>query len=272
MPDSNKEIFNIYKPLGWTPLQALRAFQQQLKKSDPGSILKPMTYAGRLDPAAEGVLLLLSGEQIKNKALILSLNKSYVAKILFGFESDTYDALGLTKTEPRPSIQAEKVQKILQSYIGDKQFTLPGYSSVPVQGKPLFKWAQENKLDQIAIPKRAFKITKAQLIKFESEDSTRVKETIFEMIEAVSGNFRQDQIKSNWSEIFTKIKQPLQIAVVEVDCGSGAYIRSIADQLGKDLDNKAILLSLVRTKIGEYSAKDSISVLPQQYADSSPNL
>ena len=65
---------SIYKNLGETPLQALERFRAKMVKNGMAdSAIKsawqkaPMTYAGRLDPLAEGELLILIGDECKNK-------------------------------------------------------------------------------------------------------------------------------------------------------------------------------------------------------------
>ena len=103
----------IHKNLGETPLEALERFRlEQIKKSDNNLISNstkldsvtdnsinwkkiPMTYAGRLDPVAEGELLILIGEECKNKEKYLGLDKEYEVEILLGLTTDTYDILGL---------------------------------------------------------------------------------------------------------------------------------------------------------------------------------
>ncbi len=45
-----------------------------------------------------------------------------------------------------------------------------------------------------------------------------------------------------------------------VACSKGTYIRSLAHDFGKALDNGAHLSALRRTKIGEYSVKDAVSI------------
>ena len=42
-----------------------------------------------------------------------------------------------------------------------------------------------------------------------------------------------------------------------VDCGKGTYIRSLAHDLGKKLENGAYLTGLRRTRIGEYLIEDA---------------
>lgn len=47
---------------------------------------------------------------------------------------------------------------------------------------------------------------------------------------------------------------------IKVDCGSGTYIRSLANDIGKKLKTGAILIELVREKIGKYSLKKSLNL------------
>ena len=57
----------------------------------------------------------------------------------------------------------------------------------------------------------------------------------------------------------TKIELPcVEFRIV---CGKGTYIRSLAHDFGKSLNNGAHLSGLMRTKIGEFKVEDAISVL-----------
>ena len=57
----------------------------------------------------------------------------------------------------------------------------------------------------------------------------------------------------------TKIELPcIEFRIV---CGKGTYIRSLAHDFGKSLNNGAHLSGLMRTKIGEFKVEDAISVL-----------
>ena len=46
-----------------------------------------------------------------------------------------------------------------------------------------------------------------------------------------------------------------------IECSKGTYIRSIAHDFGKSLNNGAHLSKLVRTKIGEFDLKDAKSII-----------
>ena len=58
-----KEKYFVHKRWGETPLEAL----ERLRAEEGIAADVPMTYAGRLDPAAEGLLIILTGEECKNK-------------------------------------------------------------------------------------------------------------------------------------------------------------------------------------------------------------
>src|SRR3989344_64050 len=86
-------ILNLYKRLGETPRERL----ERLRLEKPLYENEVLSYAGRLDPMAEGVLLTLVGPENKRRDEYLNLSKEYVVDILFGFSTDTYDVLGKIK-------------------------------------------------------------------------------------------------------------------------------------------------------------------------------
>src|SRR3989344_6100075 len=85
-----KKVLILNKKEGETPLGALEKFRAQDKKYKGVK----MTYAGRLDPMANGLILILAGDETKNKDKYLALDKEYYFSVLFGFATDTYDILG----------------------------------------------------------------------------------------------------------------------------------------------------------------------------------
>ena len=70
-----EKVINIYKPQGWTPLRTIVELKKLNKKYKDATI----SYAGRLDPMAEGVLLLLVGEENKKRKKYQDLTKVYEA-------------------------------------------------------------------------------------------------------------------------------------------------------------------------------------------------
>jgi tRNA U55 pseudouridine synthase TruB len=108
-------VFGLYKPAGWTPLQALL----ELKRVRPELADIPLTYAGRLDPMAEGLLLVLGGEKVHEKDTYLGLDKTYTVTALLGIETDSFDLLGMPKAAAHTCNKLGSIRK-LDSEVGEK--------------------------------------------------------------------------------------------------------------------------------------------------------
>jgi tRNA pseudouridine55 synthase len=158
-------LFILDKPLGATPLEMIR----RLKTVRSELADTPMTYAGRLDPMAEGVLLILAGDDVHSKDTYLALEKEYVAQLVFGFTTDTGDLLGLAERASGTTAPAQRaIAQALSGMRGEFTFRLPPFSSFKVSGKPLFAWAREGRLNEIEIPERTVSVHEAELVDMRS--------------------------------------------------------------------------------------------------------
>jgi len=250
------EILNIYKPLGLSPLETIKCFVGQ-NRAYQGI---KMTYAGRLDPMAEGVLLVLAGDKIYEKEDYLKLEKEYEAEILIGFETDTYDLLGLPTKKGGVKASGEKIKKEIEKFIGKISLPLPPYSSYKMKGKPLFAWAREGKLSEIKIPARKTEVYNTEFLKSYEIGLEELVKTIEWRIDKTSGDFRQDQTKNAWKKLLETnyLRSRYIVVKTRFTVSSGTYIRSIAHELGKRLGGGAILFSLIRTRVGDHEIKNSI--------------
>lgn len=261
------DIINIFKPIGLSPLDSTKIFQEKYPEYKDAK----MTYAGRLDPMAEGVLVLLSGKSVHNKNKYLKLDKEYEAEVLFGFETDTYDILGIPSSPKLPklclgdykgaALGIQKLKKEMENLRANAFLPLPPYSSYKIKGKPLFQWAREARLAEIEIPKREMKIYDTNLIDSYEMSADKLKETVFYKISLVNGDFRQEEILNQWQKTFSSAgNKEYQIVKVKIHCSSGTYIRSIANELGKNSGSGAILLNLARLRVGDFKAEDSVRI------------
>lgn len=237
-----KKIINLYKPVGMTPLEAIKSFKE--KNKDYAGL--KIGYAGRLDPIAEGVLLLLIGEENKKINKYFKLDKEYNAKVLFGFVSDTYDILGIAKKSD--FIGVNKMKNLLKNFKGNYEQEFPAFSSYKIKGKPLFYYALNNKLSEIKIPKNKVKIKKIKINSFKEISSKKLLGKILEKISLVKGNFRQEEIKKTWKKLLFENKKYALIDF-NIKCSSGTYVRSIANDLC------GVLFSLVRIRVGKFKSE-----------------
>lgn len=243
-------VVPVYKRLGETPLACLTRYRHTAKI--PGSV--SVTYAGRLDPMAEGLLLLLTGDDVKEKIKYLDLPKTYEARILLGIETDTYDALGLIKSQGRGEVSEDILREAGESFLGSHRWPYPAYSSRVVSGHPLFWWAKEGRLKEIQIPLRTMLIDQVVLNHTEKRSGAEIFQDIIPAIQSVSGDFRQKQILERWTSQMSA-HQIFTVSQWTLNVGSGTYVRSFAHELGKKLGTGACLLHLRRTKLGTFDLK-----------------
>jgi tRNA pseudouridine55 synthase len=243
-------IIPYYKPLGFTPLQAIEKLQ--LERPELADV--PITYAGRLDPMAEGLLLLLCGGAVHRKQEFIDLPKTYEAKIMLGFSSDTFDILGLAKMpfSPISLIYEDQVQEAIHKLIGTHQFPYPAYSSKTINGKPLWlltRWGNSQKL-----PTREMTVLSAGKIFLHSKPWKLIYQDICLSIKLVSGDFRQKEILEQWDKINNTLPTDFEAQIISVEfcVTSGTYIRTLANALGSSLNSRALLLHLKRTSIGDF--------------------
>lgn len=246
------KVLILNKPSGLTPLQLI----QKLKEDNQDLRHTKIGYAGRLDPMASGLVLLMVGEENKRRAQYLGLPKTYEADILLGVETDSYDVLGHIVLVETKEYEEGALRTALQSFVGTYEQTYPPYSSKTVAGKPLFYYAQNN----LPIPHVSKKVTiiSVNKIKIAHLSTEILAADIIKRIEQVQGNFRQEATIDDWRDFAKKYPQKKwYILSVTIECSSGTYIRALAHELGKKLESAACLLHLKRTRIGPYTLGDT---------------
>lgn len=234
------------KPVSKTPLEAVL----ELKKQKPALRLKSITYAGRLDPMAEGLLILLAGTKVHEKEKFLKLDKTYKVKAVLGFSSDSFDLLGLPQKVVGPAPAKKEVMSCLNSLTGPVTLPLPAFSSPVHKGKPLHVWARQNSI--IELPKRKSNIHSINQLRISKVSTTVLLNYITKSISKVKGDFRQDKVLNAWRLLLAQ-DSILTTLSFEVSCQSGTYIRSLVHELGIKLRSGAIVYTLKRIKVGPYN-------------------
>lgn len=242
----------VYKKLGETPLEALKSFQ----KENP-EVTGSLTYAGRLDPMAEGLLVLLSDDKVYKKEEYTDLPKVYEFEVLWGFETDTLDILGIVNSEKvigsSEIPKKEKIEKFLKESVGKFEQTYPIYSSRPVNGKPLLEWAREGRILEIDIPKHEVEIFSSKFFERRELSKKELEKEIIKRVNLVSGDFRQEEIIKKWKEVLKESKGDFVLDKIEVFVSGGFYVRQFVNDLAENFNTKATTFHIKRTKIGEYS-------------------
>lgn len=249
---SSSGVFPIYKASGETLASLVARFRIEQSVSAE----TPITYAGRLDPMASGVVLLLVGETCKQKDTFLGLDKTYTFEVLFGVSTDSFDMLGLISDRADVLPTEEGIRGALLSAQKMNVFPYPPFSSKPVDGVPLFTHAKDGTLPE-TMPTMTGEIKELSLKSVRIESFGDVITQALKVIEHVEGEFRQKEIVECWNQFLggSSGKQCV-IATCEATVTTGVYIRTLATVIGDALGVPALAYSIERITVGEYRVEN----------------
>ena len=224
-------IHNLYKQRGETPLERIHRFRDD----NPDFKDQKFTYLGRLDPMAEGLLLVASGEDVKRKEEFLGLDKEYEFTALFGFATDTYDCLGkIVRVEKLQDLDENQVRKVAGVYEGEREQKYPPFSSKTVLAssqknslpkvlgspqqasarlssenfsskKPLFQVTLDGEIDGVEIPSKNINIYKMEFLGLQTLSPKELFGRLLMDISKVKGDFRQNEILITWKKVIEGI-------------------------------------------------------------------
>ncbi len=182
--------------------------------------MKKVGHGGTLDPAAVGVLPIAIGKATR-LLQYLPEGKAYRAVIRLGVQTTTDDLEGeIVYSEPAPNITIEQIQTIIPEFIGEILQTPPMYSAIQVNGKRLYQLARAGEI--VEVPTRKVNIASIEILNWTPGDFPEVE--------------------------------------VQIACGGGTYIRSIAHELGVKLGTKGVLAFLERNASCGFQLADSITL------------
>ncbi len=129
-------VINIYKEAGFTSHDVVAKLRGILRQ-------KKIGHTGTLDPAATGVLPVCLGKATKLCDVISNWDKTYIATLLLGRETDTEDTTGKTLKESEVNVTEEEISEIIMSFLGSYDQIPPMYSAKKVNGKKLYELARQ---------------------------------------------------------------------------------------------------------------------------------
>ena len=149
-------IFNIDKPTGMTSHDVVAKVRKILKQRRVG-------HAGTLDPAASGVLPVCAGQATRVADYLSESGKEYRATIIFGVETDTYDAEGkVTRTASTESLDRAAIEHALEQFRGQQTQIPPRYSAIKIEGQAAYKRTRAGETVKLAA--RPIEITRLDIV------------------------------------------------------------------------------------------------------------
>jgi len=186
--------------------------------------LKKIGHLGTLDPLAEGVLPVCLG-QATRLIEYFHTGKRYTAKVTLGRTTSTLDSEGqeLSRVDCRNlDLSSERLNAVLAQFTGLIMQQVPLYSAVHVAGKKLYELARQGKTADL--PVRETRIEHIKLLDINDSEPAH------------------------------------PVLTLDVKCGAGTYIRSLARDIGEALGCGAFLSGLIRTEHGLFTLESAVSL------------
>jgi tRNA pseudouridine55 synthase len=102
-------------------------------------------HLGTLDPMATGVLPLVLGRATRLAQFFSASEKTYDARVQFGWATDTYDREGSPVSEPvAPRFTRADLEAVLERFRGTILQTPPPFSAKKVAGTPAYRLARKH--------------------------------------------------------------------------------------------------------------------------------
>jgi tRNA pseudouridine55 synthase len=179
-------------------------------------------HGGTLDPFATGVLPLFLGHATRLAGYHLGHDKIYRATVCFGASSSTDDLEGELMPVDGPAPARADVEAALGRFLGWIEQRPPAYSAIQLAGRRAYAMARSGTAPEL--PMRRVVIHSIELREWDASDAAR------------------------------------PVAVLEVACGAGTYMRALARDLGAAVGSAAYLGALTRTRSGSFSLDDAVSL------------
>jgi tRNA pseudouridine55 synthase len=183
---------------------------------------KRVGHGGTLDPFATGVLPLFLGRATRVVEFHLADRKRYRATVCFGAWSSTDDLQGELTPSPGPAPAREAVEAALPGLTGPISQRPPAYSAIKVGGRRAYALARAG--EEVALAERQVTIHELSLLSWDGSDPER------------------------------------PIAVLDVACSAGTYVRALARDLGERVGSAAYLGALRRAAAGPFAEAEAISL------------
>lgn len=245
------------KPRQWTSFQAVNKVKSTVRRLYGLKQFK-IGHAGTLDPLATGILLVCLGKATKQIPTLQDGTKEYTGTFVFGATTPCYDMeQPIDHRYPYSHITAEQLVEKTRQFTGPILQVPPMFSAVKIDGQRAYQYARIDDPTAVIQPKRVV-VERFDITGFRPGDDARENEPIPQTVTPPTES--QAKHPHFYVNPLCVIPEHLPQADFHITCGKGTYIRSIARDLGLALDSGAFLASLRRTRVGDFTLDQAVTL------------
>lgn len=255
------EILYIDKPYRWTSFDVVNKVRWLLCRRLGTKKLK-VGHAGTLDPLATGVMIVCTGRATKHIDELQAGTKEYIATLRLGATTPSFDLEHeIDAYYPTDHITREQVENVLKQFLGRIEQVPPAYSAVKVDGKRAYDLARKEK--DVELKPKVLVIDEIELLEYSVQENDNAPLPTSPMGEAGSGSLPRTGMRNKaflTSPATPSDTESYPYIILRVVCSKGTYIRALARDIGQALGSGAHLTALRRTRVGEATVEDCLSM------------
>ena len=156
-------FLNVNKPTGCTSSDLVVFVRKRLPRGTA------VGHGGTLDPEASGVLPVCVGSATRLFDYIIDKQKTYVARIRLGVETDTQDATGRVVAERPVRVGEAELRAALPAFTGEIEQVPPMYSAIKRDGRRLYQLARKGQT--VEVQPRKCRVDRIDFLGSEGEDT-----------------------------------------------------------------------------------------------------
>jgi tRNA pseudouridine55 synthase len=155
-----EELLLIDKPKGITSFDVIRKLRKKLD-------IWKMGHAGTLDPMATGLMLIGVGKGTKKLSTLIGLSKVYEAEITLGVRTTTGDIEGEVIEQQLCNVSEPHVAMVIERMVGVHELSVPVYSAIKRNGKPLYEYARRGM--DVEVPIKKMEVYETTFVSYEPQ-------------------------------------------------------------------------------------------------------
>lgn len=253
-------ILKLWKEFGVTSNEFVRKYGEE-------NGIDKLCYAGRLDPMAQGVMVVLTGAaDVRRMKEFMNKSKTYRFKMVLGVSTESLDPLGKIK-EMRYDVALldvdyiDLLQRFVKSYSRQVYPLVSQYKVEHAGMRKSLLWFYANGYRDLELPSKQVQIYDYKIHAVERVDMTMMVREFLQRLSLVVGektrrDIKVDMFEESWRSVLDcddggggSESGKWMVVDMELHVNGGFYIRQFCEDFGKYVGVPAMAFDITRVSV-----------------------